>query len=399
MRPRRSPGHATRFAARVAALLVGALAPVAAAQAIDSASLAERWRVARAELLDPADGQLDLGPFLERARGFLPIPLVVTEPAVGFGGGLAAMFVRPRREAGSEGYARPNLSAVGGVFTENGTRMLFGGDSSLWLDGRLKSTAGAGGGDINLDVYGLGDRADELDAPVRYTLAVRAAGGQVDWQLAPRSPWWLGLRLVYAEITPKLRDDPRFPGLEDRTRSTLAGPGLQLTYDSRDNVFTPTRGVYAETSLMAFDRAFGASRDFQRFAQVAMAWWPAAPRVTGAVRADYQQATGDAPFYARPFIALRGIPAMRYPGDRMASFQAEVRWQFHGRWSAVAFGGAGTARIDDGPAQRTKNAAAGGLGFRYEIAHRFGMHVGVDVARGPEDTAVYLQVGNAWFRP
>jgi len=22
-----------------------------------------------------------------------------------------------------------------------------------------------------------------------------------------------------------------------------------------------------------------------------------------------------------------------------------------------------------------------------------------DLARGPEDTAVYLQVGNAWFRP
>ena len=23
----------------------------------------------------------------------------------------------------------------------------------------------------------------------------------------------------------------------------------------------------------------------------------------------------------------------------------------------------------------------------------------IDVARGPEDTAVYLQIGNAWFRP
>jgi len=27
------------------------------------------------------------------------------------------------------------------------------------------------------------------------------------------------------------------------------------------------------------------------------------------------------------------------------------------------------------------------------------MHVGIDVARGPEDTAVYLQVGSAWSRP
>jgi hypothetical protein len=25
-----------------------------------------------------------------------------------------------------------------------------------------------------------------------------------------------------------------------------------------------------------------------------------------------------------------------------------------------------------------------------------GLHVGIDIARGPEDTVVYLQVGSAW---
>ena len=79
--------------------------------------------------------------------------------------------------------------------------------------------------------------------------------------------------------------------------------------------------------------------------------------------------------------------------------EAELRWQFHGRWSVVAFGGGGRARIDDGLASGTQDAGAGGLGFRYEIARKFGMHVGIDVARGPEDTAVYLQVGSAWARP
>src|SRR5262245_60098045 len=66
---------------------------------------------------DPQDGQIDLSSFLATPRRFLPIPLVVTEPAVGYGGGLAAMFVRPRKDAGSEGYARPNMSIVGGIAT------------------------------------------------------------------------------------------------------------------------------------------------------------------------------------------------------------------------------------------------------------------------------------------
>jgi hypothetical protein len=39
---------------------------------------------------------------------------------------------------------------------------------------------------------------------------------------------------------------------------------------------------------------------------------------------------------------------------------------------------------------------AGGVGMRYLIARRLGIYMGLDVARGPEDTAVYIQVGSAW---
>ena len=383
----------------VVALLVATFAASAAAQAPAAPSVAERWREKTDELFDPADGQFDVGPVLERASGFLPLPIIVTEPAVGFGGGIAAMFLRPRRELGKEGYARPDLSLVGGVFTENGTRMAMAGDSTLWLDGCLKTTVGAIGGYLNLDIYGLGATPGEQDDAVRYTLAMSGAMAQLDWQLAPSSPWWIGMRLVYANIEPRLRDEPRFPGLEDHVRSTMSGPGVQLIYDTRDNLFTPTRGLYSETSAIVFDEAFGGSRNFQRYEQMLLGYWTLSPTVTLGARGDYQQVEGDAPFYARPYIYMRGIPAMRYPGERVGVVEGEVRWQFLGRWSVVAFGGVGSARIDEGPAPRTKTAGAGGLGFRYEIAHKFGMHVGVDVARGPDDTAVYLTVGNAWFRP
>lgn len=71
---------------------------------------------------DPQDGQFDVSSFLEKPRGFLPVPIVITEPAVGYGGGLAGMFLRPREQAGEQGWARPNISAVGAIGTENGTR-------------------------------------------------------------------------------------------------------------------------------------------------------------------------------------------------------------------------------------------------------------------------------------
>ncbi len=37
-----------------------------------------------------------------------------------------------------------------------------------------------------------------------------------------------------------------------------------------------------------------------------------------------------------------------------------------------------------------------GGGFRYLMARRYGMRVGMDIATGPEDTVVYLAVGSNW---
>ncbi len=37
-----------------------------------------------------------------------------------------------------------------------------------------------------------------------------------------------------------------------------------------------------------------------------------------------------------------------------------------------------------------------GSGFRYLIARRYGMTMGIDIARGPEETAWYIQAGSSW---
>ena len=47
----------------------------------------------------------------------------------------------------------------------------------------------------------------------------------------------------------------------------------------------------------------------------------------------------------------------------------------------------------------TQNVGAGGLGFRYKLANKFGMDAGIDVAHSPGTNALYFVVGNAWFRP
>ena len=43
-------------------------------------------------LIDPEDGMLDASDYLASAHGFLPVPIVITEPAVGFGLGAAVAY-------------------------------------------------------------------------------------------------------------------------------------------------------------------------------------------------------------------------------------------------------------------------------------------------------------------
>jgi hypothetical protein len=66
----------------------------------------------------------------------------------------------------------------------------------------------------------------------------------------------------------------------------------------------------------------------------------------------------------------------------------------------VPFAGIGATRLDRSPtATDGQSVASGGIGFRYELARKFGLHAGVDFAHSPGTNAIYLQIGNAWFRP
>jgi hypothetical protein len=392
-----------RFVAAIA--MVAAVAanaqpiPVGDAELMAQQEPAVEKRTGRARFFDPDDGQFDLSYFLEDPRGFLPIPILVTEPAVGYGGGAAGMFLRPRTKAGEEGWAFPNISAAGAFATQNGTWGAFGGDASRWLDGRLRTLVGAGTGRVNLDFYGLGLDPSSVYQKVRYSLDFTGVVAQANWQLAPKSPWAVGLRYVYADVDPLLRDQPLFPSLADRVRVKISAPTPILEFDTRDNVFTPTRGVYAESSWLASRSSLGATEDFERFTQVLMGWYPATSDVTLGARGNYAWSSDGTPFFLRPFVQLRGVPAMRYQGDQAAWLEVEARWQLYGRWSVVAFAGGGTTRSSRDSFTATQNVGSGGAGFRYELARKFGLNAGIDVAHSPGTTAVYFVVGNAWFRP
>ncbi len=76
-----------------------------------------------------------------------------------------------------------------------------------------------------------------------------------------------------------------------------------------------------------------------------------------------------------------------------------MRWQLWERFSLIGFAGAGVAWNNLEHLDSKRELVTGGTGIRYEIAKKHGLHMGADIAFGPDGPALYIQFGSAWFRP
>ena len=100
--------------------------------------------------IDPSDGHLDMSNWLLERDGFLPVPIIITEPAIGYGGGLALVYFHDK--LGSRKGSPPSVSAIAGAATENGTWFVGGGHMGIWKNDTLRYTGGLGTGDyFNID--------------------------------------------------------------------------------------------------------------------------------------------------------------------------------------------------------------------------------------------------------
>jgi outer membrane protein assembly factor BamA len=349
--------------------------------------------------IDPSDGQFDASEWLLDRRGFLPVPIVITEPAVGYGGGLALVFFREsiREKAQETGHVTPpDVYGVAFAATENGTQFGGAGGMFTFLDDRWRYRGGIAKTHVNLNFYGVGGQLGTADKKIGYTLDGWASSQQMLRRLGD-SNQFLALRWIYLDLESKFdlsQTQPELTPRELAKRSSGVGPSWE--YDSRDNIFTPSRGWIAAVDALFYSPGIGSDNTFQIYRAHLFAYMPLGKSLVLGGRLDSRAARGDVPFYQLPYIDLRGIPAVRFQDENAGVAEAELRWNLTPRWAAIGFLGAGRAWGRQTSFSDTPNELSRGVGVRYEIARKLGLYVGADVARGPEDTAFYIQVGNAW---
>jgi hypothetical protein len=353
---------------------------------------------------DSLDRAFDFSNFLITANGFIPLPFLITEPALGgFGGGMALTFIKKQpplvdtiRSQPRTIPVRPTVTAVAVAYTANDTWMAGAIRSGFWRKPRTKYRIAAAFANVNLSFFRTLQTGEEKEFELN--LKTVPLAGYLMKQFKG-SDWSAGIQYMFlrTKVKPGTRDIPDF--IEDKEiNSTVSMPGLLVEYDNRDNIFTPDKGLRLQAGFSWSDDAFGSDYNYINLDLFAFYYHPFSKKVIGGFRYELQQVFETPPFYLIPFIDLRGIPVMRYQGNVISVVEAEVRWDFKPRWSAVAFGGTSKAYDSWSEFSDSDYRSSGGAGFRYLMARKFKLRMGVDVARGPEDWAYYIVMGSAWVR-
>lgn len=343
----------------------------------------------RDRFFDAQDGHLDFSSILANG-GFIPVPIIITEPAVGGGGGVAAAFL-----SSAPDHPRQITRRVLAAFkTGNGSSGVGYLQSGYAMDGRLSYRFGVGRGKVTLDSY-PGFAPEGIEYTSRY-----------DYGLVGSALWRFGDdRVSFGPLFDfrKLRSTVNVQGLPDAFAGEFGQDmqtgalGLGIHFDSRDNPLTPTQGMNLLAEAKFNRDAFGSDRDYEEYDASAYVFGEASQRLRYGVKFEADAIRGDFPIYYAPAVNLRGVPAARYQGMNTYASEAEVIWRRSERWAFLAFAGVGVAEAGSSRIYKDSDALyTGGVGFRYRIARQFGLDAGVDVAYGSDGVVFYLQFGHAW---
>jgi len=374
------------------------------------------------QFIDMLDGRFDASDYLsENAYGFLPVPIIITDPAVDGGLGMMGLFfhetesdkekrLQAMRKADNDAAKHllpPSVSVIAAAATGNDSWFSGGGHMGFFKQGRIRYLGGGGYGDVNLNFYGTGDIS--LPRPVDVNTKASGIFQTLKFKLAS-SQFFLGgaQRYINAKISPNFSTDLNAlpPNFQDELKKiqprdiTTSALGLNLEFDSRDNVFSPATGYQYTVEQFWYRNKFGSDIEYNLSTFDGLNYWPIARHWRAGLRlnSEYANSKDILPPFATPGIKLRGIPAKRYQGEFIGVLETEITWLIDTRWRVLGFMGAGrasnsTARFANAPTRMTQ-----GIGFRYQIARRYGFDMGIDIARGPEESVFYITAGSAWGR-
>ncbi len=317
-----------------------------------------------------------------------PYAYYTPETELAFGAGGIVTFYTSKEDA----ILRPSKVTLSGYYTTK-TQYKFTGAPVLYF-GRNRTIVT---GNIDYGFYvdkfwGIGNETPDLDDP---EFESRGFGVEGSLQVPPalnffnRTSTGVIYDLYNSDITDK-RSNPELAtgDIRGAEGGVSSGLGFSWNWDTRDNVFYPTNGVYSWIKAVYYGQWLGGSFDFNRYEVDIRQYNTLKPEQILAFEVYLQTAAGTPPFYELPALGgqriMRGYYQGRYRDRTLFATQAEYRFHIKGRFGAVAFAAVGdvASSVRDVKILDLKPSFGGGLRFKFNQVENVNLRMDVGFGRG-----------------
>jgi len=379
-------------------LLTGLLTGVLAVAALAPVTLRAQESTAASRADSSSAGVAPAAP-AERP----PLLRIFTLPVIGYApetkamGGLAVIGLMRREDGDSAD--RPSTASASATYTQR-DQVMVGAGGEYWSRGnRWRLEGGTYFTRYPYRLYGIGN--DTPDEPELYTPVMY--GGGLDARRLVRPHLYVGgdYELQRTEIRRKesggLLDTGAVTGSDGGRLSSL---GVLTSWDTRDNIFWPSRGGYTELNASRADGAIGSDFDFTRVTFDTRRYLRVGARRVLALQGVLMATSGDVPFHRLPQLGggsvMRGYLQGRYRDKALAAVQAEFRTPVWRRLGLALFAGVGEVAPSVSDFRLADIRPGSGFGLRYMLSKEEKLNLRFDLGVGQNSSGTYVTLGEAF---
>jgi outer membrane protein assembly factor BamA len=182
----------------------------------------------------------------------------------------------------------------------------------------------------------------------------------------------------------------------------IAGFGSSITYDKRNNAFSPGKGFFGQVYFNHFDKFWGSDYNYTNIVIDLRKYIPVAKNQVLALQLFSFNNTGnEVPIRSLASFGganrMRGYYEGRYKDQNQLILQGEYRFPIWKRFGGVAFAGAGdvNGKYSHYALNDLKYSYGGGLRFALDKKEKLNLRVDYGIGQG-KNSGFYLQLGEAF---
>ena len=179
-----------------------------------------------------------------------------------------------------------------------------------------------------------------------------------------------------------------------------SGMGPVIAWDTRDNLFSPSRGSWHKTWAWIYREWMGSDFDYEYYGLDLRHYRPIGRESVLAMQGFMALTSGEVPFNEYPTPLMRGLYENVFIDKNAVAVRAEYRFPIDffasGRWGGAVFGAVGDAFPDATTTEDIDLKVAGGVGLRYALNKKEKINVRLDIGVSQYGVFPYVMLQEAF---